>query len=328
MTSRVVQPAKLVADIGGTNARFALMLDGAGKPTHERVLSCVDFDGPVPAIQHYLTLISKDLGQMSISAAALAIANPITGDWVKMTNHTWEFSTEQTRLALGLDRLILLNDFSALALSLPRIDPSELRQVGKGTPTSNAALALIGPGTGLGASGLIPSGSSWIPLQGEGGHASFSPADAYEADILHIVRRRYSHVSTERLVSGKGLPNLYAAIAELEGHGERALSAAEITNAVIKQGDPLSIKVMNTFCAMLGTAAANLVLNLGARGGLYVGGGIVPRLGEFFDQSPFRQRFEERGRFSEYLAQIPSFVITAKTPALIGAAEALRQVQS
>ena len=325
MTHATEKSPKLVADIGGTNARFALIFDDLGKPMHEHVLSCIDFTGPVAAIQHYLELIAGSVGVLSLREAALAIANPITGDWVKMTNHTWEFSIEQTRLALGLDRLLLLNDFTALALSLPRIGSTELRQVGTGKPASDLPLALIGPGTGLGMSGLIPSPGGWIPLQGEGGHASFSPADAYEAEILEIVRREYSHVSTERLVSGKGLPNLYAAIAELDGLTVQRISPAEITNLAIERSDPHSVKVMNAFCAMLGTAAANLVLNLGARGGVYVGGGIVPRLGDFFDRSPFRRRFEERGRFSEYLAEIPSYVITAKTPALMGAAEALRK---
>ena len=325
MTHATEKSPKLVADIGGTNARFALIFDDLGKPMHEHVLLCIDFTGPVAAIQHYLELIAGSVGVLSLREAALAIANPITGDWVKMTNHTWEFSIEQTRLALGLDRLLLLNDFTALALSLPRIGSTELRQVGTGKPASDSPLALIGPGTGLGMSGLIPSPGGWIPLQGEGGHASFSPADAYEAEILEIVRREYSHVSTERLVSGKGLPNLYAAIAELDGLTVQRISPAEITNLAIERSDPHSVKVMNAFCAMLGTAAANLVLNLGARGGVYVGGGIVPRLGDFFDRSPFRRRFEERGRFSEYLAEIPSYVITAKTPALMGAAEALRK---
>lgn len=324
MTHGTEESPKLVADIGGTNARFALIFDDLGKPMYEQVLSCVDFTGPVAAIEHYLASIASKVGVISLREAALAIANPITGDWVKMTNHTWEFSIEKSRLALGLERLLLLNDFTALALSLPRIDSSELRQVGTGKPASDSPLALIGPGTGLGMSGLIPSPGGWIPLQGEGGHASFSPADAYEAEILEIVRREYPHVSTERLVSGKGLPNLYAAIAELDGLTVQRISPAEITNLAIEQGDPHSVKVMNAFCAMLGTAAANLVLNLGARGGVYVGGGIVPRLGDFFDRSPFRQRFEERGRFSEYLAEIPSYVITAKTPALMGAAEALK----
>ena len=316
---------KLVADIGGTNARFALIFDDLWQPTQEHVLSCIDYTGPVEAIRHYLDLLGAQGSVVSPREAALAIANPITGDWVKMTNHTWEFSIEQTRLSLGLERLLLLNDFTALALSLPRIAATELRQVGNGQPANESPLALIGPGTGLGMSGLIPCPGGWVPLQGEGGHASFSPADDYEVDILHIVRRQYSHVSTERLISGKGLYNLYAAIAELDGYGIERIAPAEITSRALDHGDPLSVKVMNTFCAMLGTAAANLALNLGARGGVYVGGGIVPKLGVFFDHSPFRRRFEERGRFSEYLAGIPSYVITAKTPALMGAAEALRK---
>ena len=272
------------------------------------------------SIEHYLAQLNAPRPR----AAAIAIANPITGDWVKMTNHVWEFSIEQTRKALGLEKLVVLNDFTALALALPFIDRAELRKVGGGEPVEHAPLALLGAGTGLGVSGLIPCAAGWVPLQGEGGHATFSPANEREADILRIVWREYPHVSTERLVAGIGIGNLYRAIAELSGQTAESLTPAEITDRAINGGDPLCTDVLDTFCAMLGTAAGNLALTLGASGGVYIGGGIVPRLGEFFDRSSFRKRFEEKGRFSQHLAAMPTYVILAKTPALLGAAEALK----
>ena len=311
---------KLVADIGATNARFAVILDRCSVPTHENVLPCAAYPSIVGAIEDYLSKLAAPRP----NCAALAIANPVTGDWVQMTNHVWAFSIEETRKSLGFDRLVVLNDFSALAMALPLLLREELRQVGGGEAVSGAPLALIGAGTGLGVSGLIPTRAGWVPLQGEGGHTSLCPADEREADILRIVWREYKHVSTERLVSGIGLGNLYRAVAELNGRARDALSPAEITEGALKENNPLCIEVLNTFCGMLGTAAANLTLTLGARGGLYIGGGIVPRLGAYFDQSPFRRRFEDKGRFSDYLAAIPTYVITAATPAFLGAAQALR----
>lgn len=316
------ESSKLVADIGGTNARFALIRGDSFIPRDELVLPCCDFPSPVEAIRHYLSQVPAAQPHL----AAIAIANPITGDRVKMTNHVWEFSIEETRQALKLERLLLLNDFTALALSLPHLEPADLRKVGGGEPAPDAPLALIGAGTGLGVSGLIPSSSGWVPLPGEGGHATLSPADPREADILRIVWREYPHISTERLVSGMGIGNLYRAIAELNGQPAPEATPAELTDRAINCGEPLCIEVLDTFCGMLGTAAGNLVLTLGARGGVYVGGGIVPRLGEFFDRSSFRRRFEEKGRFSVYTAAVPAYVILAKTPALLGAAEALRAI--
>jgi glucokinase len=219
--------------------------------------------------------------------------------------------------------LLMLNDFTALALSLPHLTTRQLRQVGSGYAALNAAKALIGAGTGLGVSGLLPTKTGWVPIEGEGGHVSFSPANIRETEILRIVWREFPHVSGERLISGIGLDPLYRAIAELEGKSGPAPTPATITEHALRGNDDLCLNVMNTFCGMLGTAAANLAVTLGARGGVYIGGGIVPRLGEFFDRSPFRERFEAKGRFSDYLKNIPTKVILADYPALTGAAQAL-----
>jgi glucokinase len=309
---------RLIADIGGTNARFALIAGDATQPYAERVLACADFPDPVAAIEHYLVQVNAPRPL----EAAIAIATPITGDRIKMTNHVWSFSIKETRQRLGLKRLLMLNDFTALAMSLPYLRPEELHQVGSGQPLPGTPIALIGPGTGLGMSGLVPAGDRWIPLQGEGGHATFSPANDREIEILRAIRRQYSHVSTERLVSGMGLVNLYQAIALLEGTEAQFLTPPDITERGTNGTCPLCLEALQTFCGILGTAAGNLVLALGATAGVYIGGGIVPRLGDFFDASPFRQRFEQKGRFSAYLAAVPSYVIRSKYPALIGAAQA------
>jgi glucokinase len=329
-------PADLVADIGGTNARFARAAADC-RPFDERTLPVAEFASIVDAVEHYLA----DTGGERPWRAGFAVATPIIGDHIKLTNGRWDFSIEQTRAALRLHELRLLNDFTALAWSLPLLDPRDMHPVGGGAAVADAPRALIGPGTGLGTSGLLSSPGGFVPVEGEGGHASFSPADEREAAILAVARRAYSHVSVERLVSGTGLPLLLSAVAEVDrlpmparwphsSDGEAAVAGAgpsppSIIEAALADADPLCVATLNTFCAMLGTAAGNLALTLGARGGVYIGGGIVPRLGEFFDRSPFRQRFESKGRFSAYLAAIPTFVIEASNPALAGVARALAE---
>ncbi|MCP5159651.1 MAG: glucokinase [Gammaproteobacteria bacterium] len=308
----------LVADIGGTNARFALV--GASRqPYAEQVLACADFSGLATAAAHYL----EKVGERYPNRAAIAVATPITGDWVQFTNSHWSFSIEATQRTLGLEKLLIINDFTALAMSLPLLKPDERRAVGGGEVVAEAPIALIGPGTGLGVSGLVWSGEHWIPLQTEGGHVTFSPVDEREWRVGQILHRQFGHVSPERLLSGPGLINLYNALAELEGWPAEALTPADITDRALAGACRHCWEVLELFCGALGTAAGNLAITLGARGGVYIGGGIAPRLGEFFDQSAFRSRFEDKGRFSDYLTAIPTWVITAANPALRGVVAAL-----
>ncbi len=309
---------RLVADIGGTNARFALETAPAVLEDVE-VLPCASFPTLEAAMRSYLARV----GTRAVAHAAIGIANPVTGDWVQMTNHHWAFSIEATRLALGLTSLIVINDFTALALALPHLPRNELVQVGGGEAVAGSPLALIGPGTGLGVSALLPYPGGYSPLAGEGGHVSFAPFDEREAAIWHYARERHGHVSAERLLSGPGLVLIYHALAALAGEPEQDLSAADITSRGLSGTCPRCRETLDAFCAMLGTAAANLALTLGARGGVYLGGGIVPRLIDYFKTSPFRPRFEDKGRFSAYLAAIPVFVIDSRYPALIGASAAL-----
>ena len=314
---------RLLADIGGTNCRFAMLKHPGDRLSDELNFSCADYPGVLEATQNYLTKTT-----IKPRWVGIGIATAVTGDLVKMTNLGWCFSQAELCRQLGVEQLKVINDFTALALSLPLLNAAQLMKVGGGETDPDLPIALLGAGTGLGVSGLIPAHQHgepphWIPIQGEGGHVSFSPFNHKEDEILRIFRHEFGHVSAERLLSGPGMVKLHQAIAQLNGEHAEQLSASEISARGIGDDSPLCREVVDTFCGMLGTAAANLVITLGALGGLYIGGGIIPKLGDYFAQSPFRVRFEQKGRFSEYLANVASYVITAANPALYGASEAL-----
>ena len=314
---------RLLADIGGTNARFAWQMASGAAITDLRVLPCADHPTVADALRAYLAAS----GHAPPPDGAIAIANPVVGDQVRMTNHHWTFSIQALRRDCGFQRLEVLNDFTALALALPALDPADLRQVGPGASVAGSAIALIGPGTGLGVSGLLPDGrGGWVPLQGEGGHATLAGRTPREDAVLARLAALYRHASAERAVSGPGLVDLHQALQAIDAPFDepRPLGAAEIVSGALDANDAACLEALDLFCAFLGTAAGNLALTLGARGGVYIGGGIVPRLGDAFALSPFRQRFEDKGRFASYLAQIPVYVIhAAQSPALLGAARAL-----
>jgi glucokinase len=299
---------RLIADIGGLYARFAIELE-RGQFTHQASLRCADHASMEQAIRAYLDSVSP----LKVAHAAIAVANPVEGDQVRMTNYHWQFSIEETRQSLGLDTLVVVNDFTALAMALPKISAADARQVGGGQPVSNSVIGLLGSGTGLGVSGLIPAGDSWISLGSEGGHTSFSPRDAREIRVLEYAWKQFDHVSFERLLSGSGLELIHQALTS-----GPSLSAPEITRRALEQQDADCLATLDVFCNMLGTAASNLAVTLGALGGIYIGGSIVPRLGEFFDRSGFRQRFEDKGRFRQYVEHIPTYVITAENPTFLG----------
>ncbi len=310
---------KLIADIGGTNARFALLEGDIA--TDEVVLACADFPTLVAAAEHYLNAVGA-VGVRRPARAAMAIAGAITGDHIRMTNHVWQFSAAATRRELHLDRLIFLNDFTALAMAIRHLPPHELEQIGGGRSVPGAAVALLGPGTGLGVSGLVPSGEHWIPLQGEGGHVTLSVMNEREMYVLAQLRQRFSHVSAERVLSGPGLVNLYDALCAVEGVRPETLTPPEITEHALAGTCKLCLETVSMFCGLLGTLSGNLVLTLGAVGGLYIGGGIVPQLGSFFTTSAFRDRFEDKGRYADYLADVPIYVIRSELPAFVGLARA------
>jgi glucokinase len=308
---------RLLADIGGTNARFALEL-GPGRVGAIEVLPCAAHATLADAVRTYLALPAV-AAHGGVRHAAIAIANPVVGDFVRMTNHHWEFSTEGLRRELGVDTFVVVNDFSALAMALPHLAAHEKHQVGGGAPVADAPIGLVGAGTGLGVSGLVPgTDGAWTALRSEGGHVTFSPADEREVAILQFAWREFDHVSAERLLSGAGVELIYRALAHYRGQPAEALDAPEISRRGLGDTCPLCVEVLDAFCGMLGTIAGNLAVTLGAQGGVYIGGGIVPRLGERFGLSCFRERFERKGRFAGYLAQVPTYVITAEYPAFVG----------
>jgi glucokinase len=310
---------RLLADIGGTNVRFALLPEGNSDPRQELNLQCADFRGLEEAVEYYLAQV----GDPEITDAAMDVATAITGDLIKLTNSPWAFSVEQARRRLGLNRLLIINDFTALALSLPKLRPDELRKIGRGEGVPGTPIALLGAGTGLGVSALIPKGDRWIPIEGEGGHVAFSPMNEREDAVLRVLRGRFGHVSAERLLSGPGLLNIYRALCEIDHVVPRDYTPEQVSNLGLVSENPQCGETLKIFCGALGTAAANLVVVLGARVAVYIGGGIVPKLGDYFDRSNFRMRFEHKGRFSSYVAQVPTYVILAETPALRGLAVAL-----
>jgi len=308
---------RLLADVGGTNARFVLET----APQHfesVEVLACREYDSLGAAVQAYLSRVQDATGG-GVRHAAIAIANPVDGDAVSMVNHDWSFSIAGLREELGLETLLVVNDFAALAMALPQLQPTQREQIGPGVKLPGRTMGLVGPGTGLGVAGIVPVGTHWIPLPSEGGHATYAPADRVELGILDTLWDELGHVSAERLLSGPGLETIHRALTG------KARGAADITRAALDGTCGACLETVNRFCAILGTVAGNVALTLGATGGMYIGGGIVPRIGGLLKQSPFRERFEAKGRMSPLLAQIPTYLITEEYPAFPGVSAMLAE---
>ena len=309
----------LIGDVGATNARFALVRPD-GITTAARMYVLNDYASLTDLIDAYLAQETARPKQ-----AVLAVASPITGDLVTLTNHPWTFSIEAVRKSFGLKRLRVINDLAANALAIPHLADDDRFQIGPGSPVAGAPVGVIGPGTGLGVSALLPVPGGWAPIEGEGGHVTMAPVDAQESAVLELMRRRYDHVSAERVLSGSGLVNLYGVICELAAAPAAPFTAPQITDPRTWEEDPRARDATMMFCAMLGTVAGNLALTLGARGGVYIAGGIVPKLGTAFAESGFRKRFEAKGRLQLYLAAIPTYVIVRPLSALVGAAALLER---
>lgn len=316
----------LLADIGGTNARFGWLAQGSSEVTHVARLRGADHAGPAEAARAYLDKLAQQLGSAYSPprAGAFAVATAVGGDQIAFTNSGWSFSRRQTQAGLGLDELLVLNDFEALALSLPRLSPAQLRPHAA-LPQARGTLAVVGPGTGLGVAGLVQTPHGWAAVAGEGGHATLCAGDEFEIALLAAVRREHAHVSAERLLSGIGLPVLHRGVAAVMGLPAEQLTAELVVERGLAGSDPACSRSLDAFCTLLGGFCGNVALTLGARGGLYIGGGIVPRLGERFFRSNFRERFEAKGRFQAYLQAVPTALITDTLAALTGAAQALEQ---
>ena len=302
-----------MADIGATHTRCAL-LDDQGKEVAPESFDNVDFTSLFGILNVYL---DHRRASDRPKRAALAVAAPILGDEVQMINIDWRFSQSDLKAQLGLQRLTVCNDFAAIAWGLPKLAADDRKQIGGGTPVPRATLAALGPGSGIGVSALVPAADGWTVMTGEGGHVSLPASTKEEQDVIALLRERFGHCSAERVLSGQGLVNLYVALAELAGRGQPTVTPEDVTR-LASQREPLARKTMQMFFAMLGTVAGDIALTTGARGGVYIAGGIVPRLIDTLEKSEFRSRFESKGRYGDYMAAIPTYVITAPLPAFRG----------
>jgi glucokinase len=306
----------IIADIGATNARFALA--DAGGVYEEKVLKCADYPHIADAVETYLSLAKPEKRPVS---AAFAVAGPVTGDRFEMTNHPWSFSRDGTAKRLGFSHFALMNDFVAVALSIPHLAANDRREIGQSAqgPVARAPIGIIGPGTGLGVSSLAWAGGRYIAVPGEGGHVTMPAVTQREFDIFMQLRKdKYHHISAERVCSGKGLANLYHAIDALDKLGLPERDPEQISAAALDGSCPACHEALDLMLSFLGRIAGNLALTLGAHGGIYIAGGILPVIGKFFDDSAFRAEFEGKGRFNEYMKAIPTYLILNKFPAFIG----------
>lgn len=307
----------LIADIGATNARFAIA--GPDVFHSPEVFQCSEYEGLAEAALAYMDHIGIKPGDLK--KASFSIAGPVKGDSFKMTNHPWTFSIERTKLQLGLDSLHLMNDFRAIALSIPHLKTEDVYQVGGGQPTAKQSIGIVGPGTGLGVAALIwdEETERYLPVSGEGGHVTAPAKTQREYDVFKVLRRKYRHVSAERVCSGKGLVNVYDAIKELDGRDDLpAKTAEEISTSAIAGDCAVCVEALDMMMDFLGVVSGNLALTIGAFGGIYIAGGITAKLGDHFEQSRFREFFLSKGRFEQYLSQIPTFVIQNNFSAFVG----------
>lgn len=308
----------ILADIGGTNIRFATLNGGGKIGAIEAWLTALYSDFP-SALRAYVELT----GASNPDAVAICAAGPLIQGRIKMTNCPWELDQATLAKELGA-RIFLLNDFAALAHAIPSIPPEELRHLGGGAPDPKGQKLILGPGTGLGVAGLAPLGQDqWKVLGGEGGHVTLAPHNAREIALIYQLQQMFGHVSLERVLSGPGLENLMLAIAAVDGVTFPEKPRAEDIASRAQKGDPVAQEAMMLFTAWLGAAAGDAALTLGATGGVYLTGGILPQWGADFDAKLFRHRFESKGRMRDYLAAIPTSLVTAKDLAFRGLARSL-----
>ena len=305
--------AVVLADVGGTNVRFAMLADAVlGRV--ER-LSVADYQYFADALANFM---SRRTDARSTRHAIFAVAGVVDGTRCALTNNRWIVDADELRAQFGFSDVHIVNDFEAIAWSLPHLTSEDLQKLGGLKAKIDAPMLVMGPGTGLGVAVYVPNGQGGFVLRSEGGHATMPGASVREDAIIEILRRRFGHVSAERVLSGHGLENLYSAIASLDSLDVPERSAAEITQFGLEGQCAASRAAIDVFCAMLGEAVGNLALGAGAQGGVYIAGGIAAHLRDYLPRSQFRARFEAKGRMSSYVSAIPAFLILHDDPAFLG----------
>ena len=311
----------IVADIGGTNARFGLVTGLSSdhlklKIEQQRTYPSNNFDNLEQVTRHYM----ESLGDVTLSGACLAVAGPVTGDSVRLTNLNWAFSMSDVKRALNLPKLKVINDFAAYAYATPYIDSSNIISLNEGQAIKGCPIAVVGPGTGFGVAALVPNGNSWTVLPTEGGHITLSSKTPLQQEVIQALSTEFSHISIETLLSGPGLINLYRGLTKVEGVSPESLKASQISQRALQQPSSLEYRCLKLFCCWLGQSCGDLALALGARGGVYLGGGILLRFSDFLISSDFMNRFLAKGQMQEYLHQMPVKLVTEGNSALSGAA--------
>jgi glucokinase len=304
----------LLADIGGTYARFALADERSIGATWSTEVS-----SRASAIEAMRDFLATDQGNEPIDGALLAAAGPVEGGRCKLINAAWLLDEEEIGHALSLPWVRIVNDLEAIAAGLPELQPAQLHRIGPaGGGIPGAPMAIIAPGTGLGMASVIFGPAGRTIVTSEGGHAGLASLGNHFDDIIAVLRRRYGRVSAERVLSGAGLVNLLQAITALEGNASPRRTPSEVTAAALDCSSPACVAAMDAFCAFLGAVAGDVALTFGARGGIYIGGGIVPRFVDHLARSQFREQFVAKGRLHAYVERIPTSVILHPTPAFVG----------
>ena len=316
-----LQGFALVGDVGGTNARLSLVNLADGSLSNTKIYSSVDNESLEKVVVKY-----REETGAKFDSACIAIACPLNGDYIKMTNNPWEFSISQMKSNLGLKDLVFINDFTAMSMATIAIDKKDMDKIGGGDADPNAAKAIYGAGTGLGVGYLIKVGSKWVPISSEGGHVDIAPTNDRQDAIVKNLRTKFDHVSGERLLSGQGLVNVYKAVAEINGHEVKDVEPKDVTGGSFKENPcPDCVETMEVFCELMGSFGGNLAVNVLAKGGVYIAGGIVPRFADYFKKSAFRANFDAKGRYKEIVEKIPVYLIECSDAGLLGAGAYIRQ---
>ncbi len=310
---------KLIADVGGTNIRLATVTDSG--ITDVEKFQCAEFVSIQAAIEHYFA----EHADKQFTSACIAIAGPVNQEVISFSNNEWSFTRAGLQNNLGLEHLYVINDFTAVAHSLPVLTDEQIIQVGSGRPVENGNIAVFGPGTGLGVEHITQTSSGWQTLDGEGGHVDFAPVDETDVIVWRYLQQKFGRASAEEVLSGRGIVNVYKALAEHEGVEPIYNEAAVITESALSTLCPICEQTLGVFCRVMGSFAGNLALNLATTGGVFIGGGIASRFTQYLQQSDFRARFEAKGQMAHYIKDIPTFLINEPDHGLLGAAAYLNQ---
>ena len=321
------QAWNLVADIGGTNARFSAILDGELESEFQFLHSVDEYPEFENLIEILLEEINEATGWTSPpSRVCFAVACPPDTETISFTNSHWTFSQTELKNLLDCNFLSIINDFEAVAHGITELSSDEFVQIGGGEAVHNKAIGILGAGTGLGVAAVAPHENGYVVLDTEGGHADYSPINDLQSAVVSCLRARFGRVSLERLLSGKGLLNIYSALCSIEDVKMEFDTPADIVAAALNNADTKALQTLNMFCEGIGAASGNLALTFGAKGGIYIAGGVIPRFQDFFISSAFRSKFEDKGRFVSYLKPIPVYLVIRENLGLLGAAIKLRKI--